>query len=58
MITLRAVTLRRGGERLLEGVHWSVFAGQKIGIVGPNGSGKTSLLALIRGELHCEAGDV
>jgi len=58
MITLRAVTLRRGGERLLEGVDWSVFAGQKIGIVGPNGSGKTSLLALIRGELHCEAGDV
>ena len=58
MITLRAVTLRRGGERLLEGVDWSVFAGQKIGIVGPNGSGKTSLLALIRGELQCEAGNV
>jgi ATP-binding cassette subfamily F protein 3 len=58
MITLRAVTLRRGGERLLEGVDWSVFPGQKIGVVGPNGSGKTSLLALIRGELHCEAGDV
>jgi ATP-binding cassette, subfamily F, member 3 len=58
MITLRAVTLQRGGERLLEAVNWSVFAGQKIGIVGANGSGKTSLLALIRGELHCEAGDV
>ena len=58
MITLRAVTLGRGGERLLEGVDWSVFAGQKIGIVGPNGSGKTSLLALIRGELHCDSGDV
>jgi len=58
MITLRAVTLQRGGERLLEGVDWSVFAGQKIGVVGANGSGKTSLLALIRGELNCEAGDV
>jgi len=58
MITLRAVTLQRGGERLLEGVDWSVFAGQKVGVVGANGSGKTSLLALIQGELHCEAGDV
>src|SRR5262249_7609059 len=34
------------------------FAGQKVGIVGANGSGKTSLLALIRGELHSEAGEV
>src|SRR5262249_43113188 len=30
----------------------------KVGVVGANGSGKTSLLALIQGELHCEAGDV
>ncbi len=58
MITLRAVTLQRGAKRLLDGVDLTVFAGQKIGIVGANGSGKSSLLALLRGELHCEAGDV
>jgi ATP-binding cassette, subfamily F, member 3 len=58
MITLRAVTLQRGAKRLLEGVNLTVFAGQKVGIVGANGSGKSSLLALLRGDLHCEAGDV
>jgi ATP-binding cassette, subfamily F, member 3 len=58
MITLRGVTLERGAKRLLEGVNLSVFAGQKLGIVGANGSGKSSLLALLRGELHCEAGEV
>jgi ATP-binding cassette subfamily F protein 3 len=58
MITLRSVTLERGAKRLLQGVNLSVFAGQKVGIVGANGSGKSSLLALLRGELHCEAGDL
>ena len=58
MITLRAVTLQRGAKRLLDGVNLTVFAGQKVGIVGANGSGKSSLLALLRGDLHCEAGDV
>ena len=57
MITLRAVTLQRGAKRLLEGVDLTVFAGQKMGIVGANGCGKSSLLALLRGELDCEAGD-
>jgi len=58
MIILRAVTLQRGAKRLLERVNLTVFAGQKIGIVGANGSGKSSLLALLCGELYCEAGDV
>jgi ATP-binding cassette subfamily F protein 3 len=58
MITLRGVTLQRGAKRLLEGVNLTVFAGQKVGIVGANGSGKSSLLALLLGDLHCEAGDV
>jgi ATP-binding cassette, subfamily F, member 3 len=58
MITLRGVTLQRGAKRLLEGVNLTVFAAQKVGIVGANGSGKSSLLALLRGDLHCEAGDV
>ncbi len=58
MITLRAVTLQRGAKRLLEGASLTVLAGQKLGIVGANGTGKSSLLAFLRGELHCEAGDV
>ena len=58
MITLRSVTLQRGAKRLLEDVNLTVFAPQKIGVVGANGSGKSSLMALLLGELHSEAGDV
>ena len=58
MITLRKVVLQRGGKRLLDGVDLSIAARQKIGITGANGSGKSSLLALLRGDLHAESGDV
>ncbi len=58
MITLRQVVLQRGDRRLLENVDLTLFAHQKIGLIGANGSGKSSLLALLRGELHAEAGDV
>src|SRR5690349_20836671 len=58
MITLRKLVLQRGPKRLLEGVDLSIVAGQKIGLTGANGSGKSSLLALLRGELQAEAGEV
>jgi len=58
MITLRQLTLARGGKLLLEGVDLTLHAGQKIGVVGPNGCGKSSLFALLLGELHQEAGDL
>ncbi len=58
MIRLREVTLARGATRLLEGASLTVHAGQKVGIVGANGAGKSSLFALLRGEIHQEAGDV
>ena len=58
MITLRKVTLQRGARRLLEAVDLTIVPRQKIGLTGANGTGKSSLLALLRGELHAEAGDV
>jgi len=58
MITLRKLTLARGIKLLLEGVDLTLHAGQKIGVVGPNGCGKSSLFALLLGELHQEAGDL
>jgi len=58
MITLRQLTLARGGKPLLEGIDLTLHAGQKIGVVGPNGCGKSSLFALLLGELHQEAGDL
>jgi ATP-binding cassette subfamily F protein 3 len=58
VITLRQLTLARGSKLLLEGVDLTLHAGQKIGVVGPNGCGKSSLFALLLGELHQEAGDL
>ena len=58
MLRLDRLTLARGANRLLEGASLTVHPGQKIGIVGANGCGKSSLFALLRGELLAEGGDV
>src|SRR5688572_39761 len=58
MLKFRDVTLRRGGRVLFAAANFAVFPGQKVGITGANGSGKSSLFALLRGELHEDAGDV
>ena len=58
MILLRNLTLARAGRPLLEGVNLSLHVGQKVGVTGANGCGKSSLFALFTGELHQEAGDL
>ncbi len=58
MIRIANLTLARGAKRLLEGANLTVHAGHRVGLIGPNGCGKSSLFALIRGELHQDAGEV
>ncbi len=58
MLRLDHVTLARGANRLIEDASLTVHVGHKVGIVGPNGCGKSTLFALLRGELHAESGDV
>ncbi len=58
MIQLRDVTLRRGPEPLLEQARMTVYAGSKVGLVGANGTGKSTLFALLRGELAVDTGEV
>ncbi|MBW8905648.1 MAG: ATP-binding cassette domain-containing protein [Betaproteobacteria bacterium] len=58
MIRLSQVTLRRGAKALLEQADLSIHAGERIGLIGANGSGKSSLFAMLRDELHADKGDV
>ncbi|MCC5862435.1 MAG: ATP-binding cassette domain-containing protein [Gammaproteobacteria bacterium] len=58
MLTLSSVTLRRGPEPLLSGLSFTVHPGWRLGVVGRNGCGKSSLFALINGELATDEGDL
>ncbi len=57
MIRLQNLTLQRGPQRLLEDAELTLHPGQKAGLIGANGAGKSSLFALFRGELSADAGD-
>lgn len=57
MLSLRQVTLSRGNKILLENANASVYEKQKVGLVGQNGCGKSSLFALLLGELHPDTGE-
>ena len=58
MIALRQVTFARAGRPLVIDASVQLHAGWKVGVVGANGCGKSSLFALLGGELHAESGDV
>jgi ATP-binding cassette, subfamily F, member 3 len=57
MITLRNLTLRRGVKVVLDSASVTLNPGEKIGLVGRNGAGKSSLFALLAGRLGADAGD-
>ena len=58
MLTFTDVTLSRGPRTLLTGVGFAAYAGWRLGVVGRNGTGKTSLFGLITGEVTPDAGSV
>ncbi|HRD50202.1 MAG TPA: ATP-binding cassette domain-containing protein [Candidatus Contendobacter sp.] len=58
MINLRQLSLQRGGKPLFENISLTVHPGWKVGLIGANGSGKSSLFALLLGELHADVGDL
>ncbi|NCS66509.1 MAG: ABC transporter [Hydrogenophilales bacterium CG03_land_8_20_14_0_80_62_28] len=58
MIRLSQLTLIRGVKPLIEAADLTLNPGEKVGLIGANGSGKSSLFALLRNELHADAGDV
>jgi ATP-binding cassette subfamily F protein 3 len=58
LIRLTNLTLARGNKRLLEDAALTIHPGHKVGLIGANGSGKSSLFALLRSEIDADAGDV
>jgi len=57
MITIKNVTLRRSAKVLLEGATVTLNPGEKVGLVGRNGAGKSSLFALLNGNLQEDSGE-
>jgi ATPase subunit of ABC transporter with duplicated ATPase domains len=58
LVQLNSVDFDFAGETILSNVTWQVNRGDKIGLVGPNGCGKTTVLRLMAGELVVERGEV
>jgi heme exporter protein A len=57
-LSLKNLAVRRGGRLLFEDLGLELAAGEACALVGPNGSGKTSLLRAVAGLVRPEAGDI
>jgi len=58
MIRFKQLSLFQGSLPLLKNVNQTLYPDQKIGVVGKNGCGKSSLFSLLRNELSAEQGDI
>ena len=46
------------GKKILDGLTFQVDAGERVGLLGPNGCGKTTFLRILTGEVHPDEGDI
>ncbi len=58
MLTITDITCRVAGRPLLEGASLTLPTGHKAGLIGRNGTGKTTLLKLIAGEIQADSGEI
>ncbi len=58
LISLHKVTKYYGAQCVLQGVSWGIDPGQHVGLIGANGTGKTTMLQLITGDLSPDEGEV
>ena len=58
LVTVQEVGLGFGGEALLDGVEMQIERGERICLIGRNGTGKSTLLKLINGDLPPDSGAV
>src|SRR3954463_5722167 len=57
MLSFSSLCLRRGPRLLIKDATFTIYRGEKVGIVGANGCGKSTLLALVLDEIQPDAGD-
>ena len=58
MIRLQQLSLMRGTKPLFEQADLTINPGEKVGLIGANGAGKSTLFAMLRDELHPDAGSI
>ena len=58
MLALTNIALRRGRKVLIERASFQIHAGQRMGVIGANGCGKSSLFAMLLGELEPDDGEL
>jgi ATP-binding cassette subfamily F protein 3 len=58
VLNLSQISIRRGRQLLLQNVSFQLHAGQRMGLIGANGSGKSSLFAMLLGELESDEGEL
>ncbi len=58
MIQLQNVSVQRGTKFLLDAAELTIYPGQKVGLIGANGCGKSTLFQLLLGSLHSDTGTV
>jgi ATP-binding cassette, subfamily F, member 3 len=58
MLFINDLTYRIAGRTLLDHVSLTIPSGHRVGLVGPNGTGKSTLFKLISGELDSDGGDI
>lgn len=58
LLSLNNITFEFGARKILENASWHIYANERIGLIGPNGTGKSTLLKILIGEYSVSAGQV
>jgi ATP-binding cassette subfamily F protein 3 len=58
LVSLNNISKSYGGNLVLNGITWAIEEGRRIGLLGANGVGKTTLFRIINGELEIDKGSV